>query len=268
MVDQISSFVSKEDNQSEVVNLHFNGAGISNSENKVIVQLNDISDSNIANFKAKIVDSPVLRFEKTEPFNFHSEIQPGSPIANGFIGGVNSYGSVGYRARYNGMNGVVVSGHVMKTEGTDLYLNQTTTVIGHCQRLQIGGNVDAAFCSLNSGYTGGTMIYRTTKYLNATTDYITEGQTAHMSGKYNTSSGRVALVNQIISGNVGGVYVSISGCTAAYYTSQGGDSGGIVYSDSNNILGIHEAGGTYNNQEVGLYILAANINSSLFLTLY
>ena len=268
VVEQITSFVSNEENQSEVLDVQFNGAGISNSENKVIVQLSDISDTNIAKFKAKIVDSPAIRFEKSEPLQFHSEIKTGSPIANGFIGGVNSYGSVGYRARYNGMDGVVVSGHVMKNQGADLYLGETTTVIGRCQRLQIGGKVDAAFCSLNSGYTCGTMIYNTMYYLNSTTDYLTEGQTAHMSGKYNTSSGKVAMVNYTASGQMSGMQVSIGGCTVAYYNSQGGDSGGIVYSDDYDILGIHEAGGKINNKNVGVYVLADNINNALFLTPY
>ena len=68
--------------------------------------------------------------------------------------------------------------------------------------------------------------------------------------------------NLTISGTVGGMSVTITNVTAVRYSCNEGDSGGVIYSDANNIVGIHEA----RNKTTGeaYYILAKNINTKYF----
>lgn len=58
---------------------------------------------------------------------------------------------------------------------------------------------------------------------------------------------------------------TLYGLTKTNYPSQGGDSGGIVYSGSNNIYGIHEGS---DNTGYAYFVSASEINRVLNLTTY
>lgn len=50
--------------------LKWYGFHLDDEKKQIIISLGDISEENIARFKAQVMDSPYLRFEKANPFRF------------------------------------------------------------------------------------------------------------------------------------------------------------------------------------------------------
>lgn len=193
------------------------------------------------------------------------EIKPGAGIVTS-----SSSGSLGYRARMNGQNGMVTCGHVAKTIGAKVYKDfdipyPSGDLIGSCLKTQISGSVDAAFIKMDSPYEPSNMTWWGTM-LSPWVSYPLVGMSVNKEGKAGRFSiGKVVAI--YVSANIhfpSGGSALLYGLIQTSYSSQPGDSGGIVYSNDNSILGIHEgadASYTYS-------IDASNINSTFSLSLY
>lgn len=56
--------------QNDYQYLKYYGHALDDNNNQIVIMLGDTSDFNIEQFKIKVLNSPYLRFEKTEKFQF------------------------------------------------------------------------------------------------------------------------------------------------------------------------------------------------------
>lgn len=244
--------------------LNIVGCALLDKENKIEVWLDDCSQQSIDKFKAVIGDYSCFTFKTSNPVQFEESIYSGSSI--GVKNGVtNGWGSLAYRARRNGAEGFVGSGHVMKYVGNALYNDNHSTVIGDCIASNIGGTVDASFCTLRSGYTPSNQVRNNFFTLSTTTKFPLVGEIVNIAGRHNNGSGHVVSTYVIYNGYTGAV---MSGGIAADYASKDGDSGAVIYDNSGRLVGVHvgkvDVGGTLR----AISCPAADVNSVLNLVLY
>lgn len=263
-ISVLNEFFFEEANKNLISEVGLDGFGIIPSENVVFVRLKDCSDSKINDFKNKVLNSPMLKFVQSEGDVVAEEtLVPGAAIK------ATSTGSFGYRARLNGKNGFVTSGHVARTVGGTVYkdfdIPSSSEAIGICKASTIGGSVDAAFVELTGGYTAGNVTSLNTT-ISSTVEYPFQGASVYKEGKNGLGVGSINAVNvtQTITIPSTGQKVTLWGIVEATYGSSGGDSGAVVYSGSYNIYGIHEGSGN----GFAYFITATNINSSLGLTTF
>ena len=153
-----------------------------------------------------------------------------------------SYSSIGYRARRHLSNGTyeygyVTTGHSI-AKGLPVY--QGTSVIGDCMLSSNTATLDAAFVKTRSGFdmsnvtdAGYTMTSTITNPAVSTT-VSKEGSTT------GRTTGTILSINA--STTVNGVLCS--SLYSADYLAANGDSGGIVYTGENSIVGVHKSGPT------------------------
>lgn len=231
----------------------FNYYKLSDSENKIIVELEELTDENIAKFKDKVCDSESITFEQaTDDGVEEVDINAGSEITSS-----SSSASVGYRAKRNGVAGIVTASHFVKS-GDIVTANGST--IGSCDASVYSGAVDAAFVKVTNGTPTNTINGMGTT-LSTTISEPGVGTVINKRGmKTESTSGKIVSTNA--SWTINGV--TFTNLTSATYNSDSGDSGGIVYSYVSSTgtrltLGIHKGRKDGNAH----YVKANEINRSL-----
>lgn len=254
--DKISS-----SGQSLIKELTIKSFWISDKDNDLHIGLSDCSSDKINEFKTIFGDLPNLVFDKIENIKYEQDIDAGTPI-NTKSG--SSESSFGYRAIRDGEMGFVMAGHAAISMGTVSLYDDFSNECGRIKA--IDESVDAAFCALYSNFTATNLTFDRFIPLNPVVENAYFGLNVSLCARYNSSSGKVMSTNYNYVGSSG---VVIWGAVQATYTSQPGDSGGVVYgTNSHNIVGIHSAGITSSSGKTAVFIPASKINSALSLTMY
>lgn len=238
---------------------NFNSYALLDAQNRIEVRLDEYSEEKIQEFKDNVLDSNMIVFvEANGPIEDLVNLNAGCKINDGTYAG-----SMGYRARRNGVDGIVTAGHVIGA-GQTLYYDATNTAIGTCNVSFSGnGTYDAAFCQItNSNYTPTNTLWGTSNTLSTT---ISEPGVGTFVNKIGYASGHtdgyITSTNATMT-NTSGVTRTNMVEVECYATN--GDSGGIFYSyvsstNTRYTLGIVSAGdGTYT-----YYSKANVINSAL-----
>lgn len=241
LLDVMEDLNNYKFSNSDTITNNFNEFGLYDSENRIIVKLDNLSEESIQEFKERVSDSDAIEFRQGNgPIQTEVSVAAGSEIS--YSGGI---ASMGYRVKRNGTVGFVTAGHAANSVGKSIKYNDT--VFASCTATQQGGNVDAGFCAItNSSYTPTNTISGTTNTLSTT---ISEPGVGTAINKVGRSTGHTS--GKILSTNVTATFDSgatISNLTTADYTSAPGDSGCVVYSyiSSSNTrltLGIHTGAG-------------------------
>lgn len=261
----VLDFFMDEENEELISEITINSLGISAKGNSVFVSLKEFTPEKMTLFKSKVIDSPIITFEQA-----HGQIvaEATTIVPGGYVSLTSSGlgGSAGYRAKMGAVVGIVASGHVLSALNAPVYRN--TTLIGTVKKVQLNGSVDAAFVALNAGFEGSNSIGTTS--ISTSIEVIGEGGSVSLREYYTQDDGIV--YNTGVACNVKiqstGETVRISNCTRCKYNSQGGDSGGLIYSTNRkNTVGIHE-GADEDPNGYSYYILAHSINDALGLSRY
>ncbi|MDR2043819.1 MAG: S1 family peptidase [Clostridium sp.] len=221
---------------SNTIASNFNEFGLYDSINRVVVKLDELTEKRIQEFKENVSDSGAIIFEQgTGPASMEINVDPGASISSPL-----GTGSMGYRAKRDGVEGLVTAGHVISS-GQNLSYNGT--VFASCVVSQQSGSADAAFCKItNSNYTPTNTLSGTSNTLSTTISEPGVGTVINKIGQSTGhTSGSVLAINVTVTFTSGN---TISNLTSANYTSAAGDSGGIVYSyisatNTRLTLGIH-----------------------------
>lgn len=235
---------------------NFNEFGLYDSENRIIVKFDRLSDQSIKEFKENVSDSDTIKFEQgTGPIQMEINVDAGSSIS--VPGGT---ASVGYRVKRSGVVGFVTAGHAASAGGI---ISSGGTAFASCVVSRQSGNADAAFCKItNTSYSPTNTLSGTS---NSLSTIISEPGVGTVINKIGQSTGHTS--GKVLSTNVTATFSSgatISNLTTADYTSAPGDSGGVIYSyigstNTRLTLGIHTgAGGS-----TRYYTKANEINSAL-----
>lgn len=238
--------------------------GLSETNNRIEVYLYDCSNTAISDFKHYMMDSPAICFIqsrcqqedfvnfieslKSSTFRANFTVNPGSSIgASPDLYSNLVPGSLGYKATYNNKVGFITAAHVAALNDyvSIIYDTNKSNPIGRCLYSNRSGSVDVAFCDLSEGNCTITnnISGNTSKVLSGEScseDDIREGLTVYLAGSKNQSQG-VIKQTSISSGG-------LSNLIAASYSSQNGDSGGVVYCTKNGknyIVGVHRAKATW-----------------------
>ncbi len=244
----------KTDKPSDPVSKNFNSYALLDGENKIVVYLDEYNRERIAEFKKSVIDSPAIEFKKSiGKVTPEINVNAGSAITSTMAG------SVGFRARLNGVNGIITAGHVANLNA---YVQKSGTNFAQCTARQFSGSVDASYCKItNSNYAPTNTLEGTSNTLSTTTSLPGVGTVIN---KIGSSTGHTS--GKILSTNASATYsgVTFTNLTTADYSSAPGDSGGIVYSyisstNTRPTLGIHVAAGG----STRYYVKASQINSAL-----
>lgn len=262
VMDELNSYKLRR--SGDTIASNFNEFGLYDSENRVIVKLDNLSNESIAEFKENVCDSDAIEFEQGYgPIKTEVSVTAGSKIS--YSGGS---ASVGYRVKKDGVVGFVTAGHAANSVGKTI--NYNGTAFATCQATQQGGNADAGFCKItNSSYSPTNTLSGTSNVLSTT---ISEPGVGTTINKIGMSTGHTS--GTILSTNVTATFdtgATISNLTTANYSSAAGDSGGVVYSYISSTgarltLGIHT--GASNDGVTRYYTKANEVNSALGTTRY
>jgi len=228
------------------------GFSLFDDKNCITVEILAINDSKIKRFASEVNDSEVIRFKNSNDFLVNEATYPG---------GYASGGSIGYRAhRYLGNNqweyGFVTCGHG-RTSGQNI-TNSNGTVIGTCTNaLQYNSYLDAAFVKTATGY--DTSRYTSYGYyLSGSYALPAQNSTIYKEGQQTGWSSGTVLSNstsQTVSG------IAMIDVLTSNYNSDGGDSGSVVYTPSNIIVGVHIAGPAGGGAGTRVVTKAGNIST-------
>lgn len=257
---------------------NYSYVAISQTNNKVVVELKDCSDVAINKFKKEISDSPTIFFKESKGdillISDTINVNPGSQIVGSY-----GRGSVGYRAKdKEGNEGIVTCAHVI---GDSADLKVGSTVIGKCIDWSFSGHVDAAFCKItNSTYKPTNFINNTTNELSTSVSWPAETTVINKYGaKTGLTSGKIEEATSTCwpkhpeTGNT----IELTDVTKVKIDADRGDSGGIVYTfvsstNTRYTVGIMNAieaeKDTQKPTGYAFYIKAPYINSVLNLTRY
>ena len=161
--------------------------------------------------------------------------------------------SIGFRARYNGVNGFVTAGHCVPLYGSV----ETNVGVGNVLYKQCGGTVDVAFIDVHDGYSVSNMT-ADGDTISGIICYPAEEKGVYMRGG---ATGR--MLSGTIYATTYTLWSVYDPCDGRYYsltdqycisyangTTTDGDSGGIVYANyngANHVVGIHIGiGGIHN----------------------
>ncbi len=259
-MDLLNQFFTNPLNKTRIEQVGLEGYSLSEDKNGIIIKLKDCSKCKIEEFKKHIMDSPVFEFEESKGIPLLTVCKPGA--AFGVTQG-NAIASFGYRAKRNGYEGIVTAGHAISA-GNSLY--DPYQLAGYCEISITSGNVDAAWCytySSPSNITNyGTQLSNSVGSILLYSTAIKEGKTTGYTTGYITSTS--TSYTFAIPGSNQTYY--LTDIVETTYTCSGGDSGGVVYSYSNAVLGVHT--GKSSDGTLSYFTKASNINTSLGLTMY
>ena len=259
IMDELNAY--KANHPDDAIAANFNEFGLYDSENRVIVKLDDLSEERIEEFKENVCDSDAIVFQQGNgPVGTDANLNAGLKIFYS-----NGSASMGYRVKRNGVVGFVTAGHAANSVGKSIrYGSSTGTIFASCQATQQRGNADAAFCAItNSSYSPTNTLYGTSNVLSTT---ISEPGVGTVINKIGAATGHTS--GKVVSTNVTVTFSNgstISNLTAADYTSAPGDSGCVVYSyigstGARLTLGIH-TGASSNG--IRYFTKANEINAAL-----
>lgn len=224
----------------------FVGIGVSSKNHNLFVEFNNDTESirdaftkYISNYEGidfKCFNSGIEATNKTVPTPSGNQTR-GTHYQGGYCNFGGNAGSIGYRARYNGVNGFVTAGHCVSEYETNIG-------IGDVGFRQIQGALDVAFIELHSGETVSNM----TACGDVMSGYICdvpENATVYFCG-YSSGrlTGTVASTNYV--GATDQFLTTFSDMLRIVYsngTTYAGDSGGLVYTYYNSsayrAVGVH-----------------------------
>jgi streptogrisin B len=253
IMDELNAY--KLENSEDHISKEFNYYGLFDSENRIIVKLDNFSEENISEFRENVYDSDAIIFE---PANgsavMEVNVNPGGTISDG-----TGNGSVGFRVKIGDVIGFTTAGHVI---GANELLYYGGTEFAQCTISQRSGNVDVAFCVItDNSYSLTNTLEGTSNTLSTTISEPGVGTVINKIGATtNHTSGEITSTN--VSINFAGTL--ITNLTEADYSSDNGDSGGVVYSyisstNTRYTLGIHTGSGHGKR----FYTKANHINAAL-----
>lgn len=252
---QIADYVINNTSSSISKNIDF--VSFSCKKNRVVVGLKSCSGSDVELFKSVVLDAEPLVFVASDTKNVEQgDVASGQQI---YAGGFN--GSVGYKANYGGYTGFVTAAHLVGS-GEDVYLGSDhSQKIATCRTAMHQGTVDAAFCGMNSGWYMNIGVYgQSFVNINTVEGTTVEGSWVKKYGYNGYSEGYV--IDESYDAWVSNVYMMDLAKTT--YASTGGDSGGLILSQTDGrIMGIHQSG----SNGIGNYCKVGNINYMLGITL-
>lgn len=225
--------------------------------NTIVVELKDCNESNIAEFKREVADSPVVIFNQSATKSVEHSLKAGDAV---YLMKDDFYqATCGYRAMLNNNIGWVTVAHSF-SQGQSVY-NSARQVIGMCSKSLYQGTVDAAFCrSTDANYAPVNNLPGGASLSTSTVNLISGMDVALYGGKTIVASAGV-ITDLVFSFNTeSNIY--LTDVALGDYWAQDGDSGGpIVHSQNgvNYVVGIHH--GLYGNSAV--IIKESNIRSSL-----
>ena len=137
-------------NPDDAISNNFNFFMVSDIDNNVTVELDEMTVEQIALFKKHVIDSPIIKFISSRGAVVdHANINPGDSV---------SKGSMGYRAKKDGVIGIVTAGHVVPM-GADVTFDSDGNTIGVVTAWQESGPVDAAFVEITDSSYKHLLIY-------------------------------------------------------------------------------------------------------------
>ena len=271
VMDSITDYVRNNKNATSAnLTLWF----ASEQNNVVEVYLLDTTQFAINDFRDKISKSSAIKFMQGEPFKEEkSLLYSGSKMSLGALEGATAqpaYGSFAFRAREtSGQHriGMVTAAHVISVGE---YVYNWNDNIGTCTQSTLAGTVDAAFVVITdtANYDPSNYLYGDfSNLLSTSTSLPGTGTTVNKRGATTGhTSGYIVNTNaqsQASNGNL------LTNLTLATYSSDSGDSGGIVYTyvsstSTRYTVGVHRgSNGTYR-----MYSKAPNFLSTLSLERY
>lgn len=245
------------------------GLYIDNTQNKVIVELEDYNEKTIHQFQKVAMDSPMILFTKGDAFEDIATVNPGG----GFNSSTEDNCSYGYRAKTStGQVGVVTAGHCFKANGN------TIAGIGTVTKYQNNGSLDAAFVATNSGVTLTNKLAKKPTF--GTLDTISTAISSYTVGQSIAKVGNVTGYSNGIIKATSYSYTTKEGITytdliRAELIGDKGDSGGIAFTTISTFpnpslptAGIMKAKGEGGNAGQCLITKASKINSTFGLSRY
>jgi hypothetical protein len=260
IMDTINNYKLK--NEGSPICSNVNSYALLDAQNCIIVYLDEYNQEQINIFNKEIPDSPAIEFKKAI-VKCKDEINVNS---GAYITSDGVSGSVGYRARLDGIDGIVTAGHLA---ALNAYVQKSGINFSKCTARQYSGSVDASFCEIiDSNYTPTNILDISGDTLSTT---ISEPGAGTVINKIGYGTGQTS--GKIISTNASATFsgVNFTNLTTANYSSSNGDSGCIVYSyisstNTRYTLGIHK--GTGSDGTTRYFVKANNINSALGTTRY
>jgi streptogrisin B len=218
----------------------FSKYSILDDKNRIRVVLNQLNEKNIQLFKNEVYDDACIEFVQSE--------SPITPIATDmYCGGAvvanNSIGSMAYRARRAGKDGIITAAHVCKSTASGsntVQYGSSSTIMGYCRVRQYSGSVDAAFVEVtNSSFKPTNKILLTANTLSTTCENPGKGTVVYRASRGGSASGKITDTNATVSNGT----VILTNVTEAQFVSAAGDSGGLVYNynSSRNTVGIMQS---------------------------
>ncbi len=251
----------KVSKQAPEITGNFNSYMIKDAENRVMVELDKYSDEKVKEFTADIMNDDCIYFVQAEKALVDEvDVNPGDMI-NANAGN----GSVGYRVRLDGIDGIATAAHVANsTSSSSNGIRYSGTKFAETTARQQSGSVDGAYCKvIDSSYVPTNSIASGT--LSTAVENLAAGQLVNKRGKTTgITSGTIQSTNA--SGTFSGI--PFTNLTTASYDSDPGDSGGLVYSyypssGDRRTVGLHKGSGTY-----AYYSKASLVNEALGITRY
>lgn len=208
-----------------IIKKNISGAAIIDGENKVEVYLKECNEQTIADFKRDVINHDAISFLQSEESRIESSI-----LYPGGMASVNtsstSYGSYAFRAIENSgskRKGMVTAGHVISQGGTIYFAGEE---VGDCSVSKQGGSADAAFIPTKDNYELSNFISGTLFELSTETSLPGAGTYVNLRGATSGAQGGNIISTNAVEEFNGHAYTNL---TTAQYTSDNGDSGGIIY---------------------------------------
>lgn len=216
------------------------------NKNRIVVQIKNIDEYKIQEFKMKITDSNAILFENIqEDIEFKASTNPGAEIKTTF-----STFSTAFRVkRYTTAGeetGFITCAHGKNNAVEKPIFNKSSELLGTVKLRRFGGKYDLSYVKLSPNSSASNIIYNTNYTITGSNDFIATPITGKFVVLYGSVSG--ASAGYITSTNVGYKIdgISFSGMVSADLASQNGDSGGVIVSDKNGYtyktMGVRSAG--------------------------
>lgn len=146
----------KINNQGSEIANNFKKFGLYDSENRVIVYLEEFNEEKIKEFKENVCDSDAIVFAQGfGAIETQSSWSPGQPARNASDQGALT---LGYRAKFGSTIGIVTAAHAVKM-GEELIWNGDRFAKATIRNL--GGSCDAVFCKMINSHDATNTLYGT-----------------------------------------------------------------------------------------------------------
>lgn len=181
----------KINNQGSEIANNFKKFGLYDSENRVIVYLEEFNEEKIKEFKENVCDSDAIVFAQGfGAIETQSSWSPGQPARNASDQGALT---LGYRAKFGSTIGIVTAAHAVKM-GEELIWNGDRFAKATIRNL--GGSCDAVFCKMINSHDATNTLYGTGNTLSTTISEPGVGTTINKIGfTSGHTSGRVVATD-------------------------------------------------------------------------